>query len=107
MSNRQRQRQPRMASQHLSAETRAAKSLAIIVMLFVISWIPLYILNTVVCFWPDVDMPAYLIKSGIVLSHFNSCWNPALYAWGMRDFKHCVRKFLGQFHKPRTLIAML
>ena len=93
--------------QPLSSETRAAKSLAVIVMLFVVSWIPLYMMNTIMCFGPDVPVPSVAIEFGIVLSHFNSAWNPALYAWGMRDFKHCLRKLLGQFHKPRTLIAML
>ena len=100
-------RQPGAAPHPLSAETRAAKSLAVIVLLFVVSWIPLYTLNTLMCLWPDLHVPEAVIKFGIILSHFNSAWNPALYAWGMRDFKHCLRKLLVHFHKPRTLIAML
>lgn len=92
-------------SRRMAAEGKAAQSIAIIVILFVVSWIPLYTLNTIMCFCESCrdHMPPSVIKIAIVLSHFNSAWNPALYAWGMRDFKEHFRKMLGVFKKPRTL----
>ena len=73
-------------------ERRAAMSIGIIVALFIVSWIPLYTINTILCFCPQCYVPPYLLKSTIVLSHMNSVWNPGLYAWGMRDFRSCLKK---------------
>ena len=77
------------------SETRAAKCIAIIIVAFVTSWLPLYTINTISCFCPDnCPVPEQLILVTIVLSHFNSAWNPALYAWGMRDFRETLRQVL-------------
>ena len=73
-------------------ERRSAQSLGIIVMLFVVSWIPLYTLNTVAFFCNICDIPEYMFNVAIVLSHMNSAWNPGLYAWGMRDFRISLKK---------------
>jgi len=70
-----------------ASETKAAKSIAIIVLLFIVSWLPLYTINTVYCFCHECSVSPIVIKFCIVLSHMNSVWNPALYAWGMRDFR--------------------
>ena len=82
---------------HASASnTKAAQSIAVIVLLFVISWMPLYTFNTVICLCPQCPLPDHItIKAFIVLSHCNSIWNPLLYAWGMRDFKHCFWRLFG------------
>ncbi|CAH1802493.1 unnamed protein product [Owenia fusiformis] len=78
------------------AEVKAAKSLATIVILFVISWMPLYLLNTIMCFCDLCfeAIPWWVIKVTIVLSHANSAWNPALYAWGMAGFRKALKKLL-------------
>ena len=78
-----------------ASNAKAAQSIAIIVLLFVVSWMPLYTFNTIVCFCPDCSLHPMWIKAFIVLSHCNSVWNPILYAWGMRDFKHCLGRFFG------------
>jgi adenosine receptor A2a len=79
-----------------ASNAKAAQSIAIIVLLFVVSWMPLYTFNTVICFCPHCPMPGpSTIKAFIVLSHCNSIWNPILYAWGMRDFRHCLGRLLG------------
>lgn len=74
------------------AEAKAAKSLAIVVALFVISWIPLYTINSVMYFCPECPIPMPLLKFTIFLSHVNSMWNPALYAWGLSDFRAGLKK---------------
>ena len=80
----------------LSKQTGAAKSVAVIVLLFIISWMPLYTFNTVICFCPTCEYPPTLVKILIVLSHCNSAWNPGLYAWGMKDFRTALLRFCGK-----------
>ena len=77
-----------------SSEARAANGIAVIVVVFVVSWLPLYTINTLLFFCPDCRVPCHLIDICIVLSHFNSVWNPALYAWGVRDFRAALRKLI-------------
>ena len=90
-------------TRRLRAESKAAKSLAVIIILFVISWLPLYTLNTVKCFSPKANIPEIAFKFTIALSHLNSVWNPVLYAWGMSDFKEALRRLYGLKPKARTL----
>jgi len=77
-----------------SSEARAAKGIGVIVAVFVISWLPLYTINTMLFFCPDCPVPCHLIDFCIVLSHFNSAWNPALYAWGVRDVRAALRQLV-------------
>ena len=77
-----------------AGEARAAKGIGVIVAVFVVSWLPLYTINTLLYFCPDCRVPCHLIDVCIVLSHFNSVWNPALYAWGVRDFRVALRQLV-------------
>jgi len=77
-----------------TGEARAAKGMGVIVAMFVISWLPLYTINTMLFLCPDCHVPGWLIDFCIVLSHFNSAWNPALYAWGVRDFRAALRQLV-------------
>lgn len=94
------------------AEAKAAKSLSIIVILFAVSWIPLYTMNAVIYFCPDCFIPEYLVKCLILLSHANSLWNPGLYAWGLADFRAVLRKMFlfrkkkynGGTHAQQTML---
>jgi len=76
------------------SEARAAKGIGVIVAVFVVSWLPLYTINTLLFFRRDCHVPCHLIEVCIVLSHFNSVWNPALYAWGMREFRAALRQLV-------------
>ena len=80
---------------HLISDSKAARNLAVIVVLFVVSWLPLYTINAVLFFHPDLKMPGPLMLSVIALSHFNSAWNPALYAWGLRNFRSGLMRLTG------------
>ena len=77
-----------------SSEERAAMSIAVIIALFIISWLPLYTLNTIIFFHPNLDIPEFVFHGFIVLSHCNSAWNPVVYAWGTRDFRSAFRRML-------------
>ena len=74
----------------LRSQTRPAKGLAVVVLLFIVSWTPLYTFNTVMCFCRHCRYTQQLVKALIVLSHCNSAWNPAIYAWAMSDFRRAL-----------------
>lgn len=95
-------------TQPLSAESRAAKSLAAIVTLFVFCWTPLYTLNTIVYFCPGCTekIPSELWQCAIILTHLNSAFNPFLYAWGMKDFKGALYRLLGVIKHSANLVSV-
>ena len=77
-------------------EVKAAKSLAIVIVLFAFCWIPIHILNTMslICS-TSCPYPLELLLATIVLSHANSAVNPVIYAYGNSNFKHAFKKMFG------------
>lgn len=73
-------------------EVRTAKNLAIIVVFFMICWIPLYTVNCVQAFCSKCKVPIWLLDTFIVLSHVNSALNPFLYAYHMTDFRNALKQ---------------
>ncbi|XP_056319419.1 adenosine A2a receptor a [Danio aesculapii] len=79
----------------LQKEVHAAKSLAIIVGLFAVCWLPLHIINCFTLFCPECDRPPALIMYlAIILSHANSVVNPFIYAYRIREFRQTFRKIV-------------
>ncbi|NWW73311.1 AA3R protein, partial [Climacteris rufus] len=78
---------PRGAGAFYGQEFRTAKSLALVLFLFAISWLPLCIINCVSYFYPESEIPPYLMYLGILLSHANSAMNPIVYACKIKKFK--------------------
>ncbi|CAL8336351.1 unnamed protein product [Lota lota] len=68
-------------------ELRLAKSLALIVALFALCWLPLHILNCVALFCPGCPLPKAAVYTGIFLSHVNSALNPLVYAFRIKRFR--------------------
>ncbi|XP_042689767.1 adenosine receptor A3 isoform X1 [Centrocercus urophasianus] len=68
-------------------EFRKAKSLALVLFLFAVSWLPLCIMNCVFYFHPEYKIPKPWIFLGILLSHANSAINPIVYACKIKKFK--------------------
>ncbi|EAT35886.2 AAEL011970-PA, partial [Aedes aegypti] len=68
-------------------EVKATQNLSIIVLFFMICWIPLYTINCVVAFCRDCTIPPTLMLFCIILSHLNSAVNPLLYAYHLKDFR--------------------
>ena len=81
------------SSSKFKKEIKAAKSLAIVIVLFAISWIPIHVLNTMslLC-GADCPYPFQLLLVTIILSHANSAMNPFLYAYGNSHFKTAFKK---------------
>ncbi|KAJ1093497.1 hypothetical protein NDU88_006597 [Pleurodeles waltl] len=81
----------------LQKEVHAAKSLAIIVGLFAVCWLPLHIINCFTLFCKQCPRPPLLIMYvAIILSHFNSVVNPLIYAYRIREFRLTFRKIIKQ-----------
>lgn len=78
----------------LRKEIQAAKSLALVIILFAISWIPIHTLNTITLTCSDCIYPIELLLVTIVLSHANSAVNPFLYAYGNSMFKRAFKKMI-------------
>ncbi|XP_051848992.1 adenosine receptor A3 [Antechinus flavipes] len=68
-------------------ESKTAKSLLLILLLFAFSWLPLSIMNCVSYFFPKVIIDQNLLCLGILLSHANSMMNPIVYACKIKKFK--------------------
>ncbi|XP_074493141.1 adenosine receptor A2b-like [Sebastes fasciatus] len=79
----------------LQKEVQAAKSLAIIVGLFAVCWLPLHIINCFTLFCPlCARPPAWIMYVAIILSHANSVVNPFIYAYRIREFRQTFRKII-------------
>ncbi|XP_053277367.1 adenosine A2a receptor a [Pleuronectes platessa] len=79
----------------LQKEVQAAKSLAIIVGLFAVCWLPLHIINCFTLFCPECERPPALIMYvAIILSHANSVVNPFIYAYRIREFRQTFRRII-------------
>ncbi|XP_064088045.1 5-hydroxytryptamine receptor 2A-like isoform X2 [Macrobrachium nipponense] len=76
-------------------EVKAAKSLSIIVLFFLICWFPLYTINFAQSFCPRCTLvtPEAMYFT-IILTHVNSAVNPFLYAYHMKDFRHALKTFI-------------
>ncbi|XP_069820168.1 adenosine receptor A2a [Dendropsophus ebraccatus] len=87
----------------LQREVHAAKSLAIIVGLFAICWLPLHIINCFTLFCKACMRPPLLLMYfAILFSHANSVVNPLIYAYRIREFRLTFRKILRQHIFGRT-----
>lgn len=72
-------------------EVKATQNLAIIVFFFIICWIPLYTINAIKTFKPELDIPNPLTYVCIIISHLNSAINPILYAYHLKDFQAALK----------------
>lgn len=86
-------------------EVKATQNLSIIVLFFMICWLPLYTVNCVKAFCQDCEINSALMLALIALSHVNSAVNPLLYAYHLRDFraalKNLILRMMGR-EVPRT-----
>ncbi|CAH0554656.1 unnamed protein product [Brassicogethes aeneus] len=74
-------------------EVKATQNLAIIVLFFMICWIPLYTINCVIAFYHDFHVNPTFMFFCIILSHLNSAMNPLLYAYHLKDFRLALKNF--------------
>jgi len=84
----------RMLGPAQKREVKATQNLSIIVLFFIVCWIPLYTINCVQAFCQDCEIPLELTNFCIILSHANSAVNPLLYAYHLRDFRAALKSLL-------------
>uniref|UniRef100_A0AAV2M529 Adenosine receptor A1 n=1 Tax=Knipowitschia caucasica TaxID=637954 RepID=A0AAV2M529_KNICA len=77
---------------YFGKELKLAKSLALVLFLFAVSWLPLHILNCITLFCPGCPSTPSLIYVAILLSHANSAVNPVVYAFRINKFRSAFRK---------------
>lgn len=75
-------------------EVKATQNLSIIVLFFMICWLPLYTINCVKAFCPDCYVSPALTFFAIILSHLNSAVNPLLYAYHLKDFRAALKALI-------------
>lgn len=71
-------------------EMRTATSLFIILFFFILCWLPLHILNSVMLLCPTCCIPSQLTLATIILSHANSAINPVVYVFRVRSFRDAL-----------------
>lgn len=91
------------SSSYSRREVKKAQKLFVIVVFFMLCWLPLYTSNTILAFCKDCPMPPNLVDFLIILSHINSAGSPFLYAFHMKDFREALHKliFKGAFNKRK------
>ncbi|XP_016951085.1 uncharacterized protein LOC108025245 isoform X2 [Drosophila biarmipes] len=75
-------------------DVKATQNLSIIVLFFMICWIPLYTINCIKAFCPTCYVAPRLTLFCIILSHLNSAVNPVLYAYHLKDFRAALKNLL-------------
>nr|XP_020039819.1 adenosine receptor A2b [Castor canadensis] len=83
----------------LQREIHAAKSLAMIVGIFALCWLPVHAINCVSLFQPALakNKPKWAMNVAILLSHANSVVNPIVYAYRNRDFRYTFHKIISRY----------
>lgn len=75
-------------------EIKATQNLSIIVLFFMICWLPLYTINCIQAFCRSCDVHPKLTLLCIILTHLNSAVNPILYAYHLKDFRLALKNFV-------------
>lgn len=82
----------------LSKERRAARTLGIIMGVFVVCWLPFFLMYVIVPFCPNCCPTEKLINFITWLGYINSALNPIIYTIFNLDFRRAFKKLLGLKH---------
>lgn len=84
-------------------EVKATQNLSIIVLFFILCWMPLYTINCIHAFCENCYVPDLVLNLCIILSHLNSAGNPLLYAYRLSDFRTALRCLLFGYSSSENL----
>ncbi|XP_056607033.1 adenosine receptor A1 [Triplophysa dalaica] len=90
------------SSKYYRKELNLAKSLALVLFLFALCWLPLHIMNCIVFFCPKCSVPRSVFSVGIFMSHGNSALNPLVYAFRIQRFRDTLCQIIQRFILCRT-----
>ncbi|XP_072539274.1 adenosine receptor A1-like [Salminus brasiliensis] len=80
-------------------EHKLATSLALVLVLFSVCWLPLFLMLTVSLYGHNIEVSSAITHIGIVLSHVNSAVNPIVYAFRIPKIKEaCKRLWMRLYH---------
>ncbi|KAL1020820.1 hypothetical protein UPYG_G00005150 [Umbra pygmaea] len=94
-------------NRYYDKELKLAKSLALVLFLFAVSWLPLHIINCITLFCPTCNKPLILLYIAILLTHGNSAVNPIVYAFRIKKFRDAFLKIWKQFFCCKDVPAIL
>lgn len=78
-------------------ELKIAKSLALVLFLFAVSWLPLHTRNCITFFCPSCKTHSILTYIAIFLTHGNSAMNPIVYAFRIKKFRTTFLQIWNQY----------
>ncbi|XP_069488820.1 adenosine receptor A3-like [Ambystoma mexicanum] len=85
-------------SKYYNKEKKTAQSLALVLLLFSLCWLPLCIMNCMLFFCRRCQIAEAVAYLAILLSHSNSVMNPIVYAFKIETFKvtyvHIVKTYI-------------
>ncbi|XP_007892351.1 adenosine receptor A1 [Callorhinchus milii] len=84
-------------SRYFGKELKLAKSLALVLFLFAICWLPLHIINCITFFCPSCKIPVIIMYIAIFLTHGNSAVNPIVYAFRITKFRLTFLQIWSQY----------
>ncbi|XP_048396626.1 alpha-1D adrenergic receptor isoform X1 [Stegostoma tigrinum] len=77
-----------------SREKKAAKTVGIVVGVFVLCWLPFFTILPLGAFFPSIKPSDVVFKVIFWLGYFNSCINPIIYPCSSKEFKRAFIRLL-------------